>query len=186
MSITYSTMLKRIVEISVLASFLAFVILNSRNSQDTNETAIQAKETIVPECCTILHSTKTDEQEEIRNEIFYGELEELAILVQAESGNQDELGKRYVADCVLNRVDDKAFPDTIHDVIYQINPTQFSTVTDGSYEKAEYSVTEDCFQIVLDEYENRTDSEIIYFRTDKYSDSGHKAFKHGDHYFSTR
>jgi N-acetylmuramoyl-L-alanine amidase len=126
-----------------------------------------------------------EEQDEIRNEIMYGEVEELAILIYAEAGNQDELGKRYVADCVLNRVDNSTFPETIHDVIYQINPVQFSTIKDGSYEEAEYDVTEDCFTIALEEYENRTNTDIIYFRTDHYSECGKPAFKHGNHYFST-
>ncbi len=134
----------------------------------------------------ISHPTFEDEQEEIRNEIFYGELEELVILVQAEAGNQDELGKRYIADIVFNRLDDKDFPDSIHDVIYQMNPIQFATTTDGSLEKAGYTVTEETFQIVLDEYFNRTNSDIIYFRTERYHECGTPAFKYGDHYFSTK
>lgn len=132
-----------------------------------------------------LHSTYGNEQEDIYNEIFYGELEELAILVQAEAGNQDEYGKRLVADVVLNRVNSPYFPETIHEVIYQENPIQFSSVKDGNYEEACYTVTEEVFQIVYEEYLNISNTEVIYFRTQKYSSSGHPLFKHGAHYFSS-
>ncbi len=71
----------------------------------------------------MLHSTyDKEEQDDIRNEIFYGELEEVALLVQAEAGNQDELGKRYVADVIWNRVDTDEFPDAVREVIYQMDP----------------------------------------------------------------
>ena len=146
-----------------------------------------AEDTVLPERYVMLHSTSADdEQEEIRNEIYYGEIEEVALIVQAEAGNQDELGKRYVADVIWNRVDDKDFPDKPLDVIYQIDPVQFATTVDGAIERAGYTVTEEDFQIALEERESRTNSEIIYFRTDRYSDSGTTAFKYGDHYFSTK
>ena len=182
--------MKRTVEIFLLSSFLATFIFTNRNIQTTQENLIQAKtieQTVMPEQIVFSkHLSTEDELEEIRNEIYYGELEELALLIHAEAGNQDEFGKRYVADCVLNRVDDPDFPDTIHDVIYQNNPTQFSPTTNGAIEKAGYTITEDCFRIAEEEYSDRTDSTVIYFRTQKYSSSGHPAFKHGDHYFSTR
>ena len=180
-SITQHT--KNIAEIIILLLFLACMFNISRVSTNDIENAEKAKDTVIPEHYKIIDTVTIDEQEEIRNEIFYGELEELAILVQAESGNQDELGKRYVADCVLNRVDDNGFPDTIHDVLYQMNPIQFASTVDGNYAKAEWTVTEDCFQIALEEYYSRTNSEIHYFRTDRYG-TGVPAFKHGDHYFS--
>lgn len=174
---------KNVLEILILVLFLAVMFRASDNVQVVTETVERAQDTIIPEQYAILHSVEIvdEEQEEIRNEIFYGELEQLAILVYAEAGNQDELGKRYVADVVLNRMDDEDFPDTIEGVIHQ--DKQFSCILDGNYAKAEWNVTEDCFQIALDEYESRTDSEIEYFRTEHYG-TGVPAFKHGDHYFS--
>lgn len=174
---------KSIAEIIVLAMFLALMLYLNKNVQSDVENLNQAKDTVAPEHYYIIDTVIPDEQEEIRNEIFYGELEELAILVQAEAGNQDELGKRYVADCVLNRLDSDKFPDRLHDVIFQLNPIQFSSTIDSNYAKAEWTVTEDCFQIALDEYADRTNSEIKYFRTERYGD-GIPAFKYGDHYFS--
>lgn len=173
--------IKNLIEIIVLALFLATMICLNKNVQHDTEIFDKAKDTVTPEHYKIIDTVTIDEQEEIRNEIFYGELEELAILIQAESGNQDELGKRYVADVVLNRVDSEDFPDSINNVLRQ--DKQFACIVDGNYAKAEWTVTEDCFQIALEEYENRTNSEILYFRTDRYG-TGVPAFKHGDHYFS--
>lgn len=181
--------IKQVIEIAILAVFLAVLIVNSRNTKSLKDIVIPAQNikmsNRMPEHYEVLNTISIDEmQEEIRNEIFYGELEQLAILVQAEAGNQDELGKRYVADVVLNRLDDKDFPDTIEEVLKQ--DRQFACILDGNYNKAEWAVTEDCFDIALEEYESRKDPTIIYFRTDKYSDSGHPAYKYGDHYFSTK
>lgn len=181
--------IKQVIEITILALFLAVLLINSRDTKSLKDTVIPVQ-TIkisnnVPEHYEVLDTIDVSEmQEEIRNEIFYGELEQVAILVQAEAGNQDELGKRYVADVVLNRLDDPDFPDTVEDVLKQ--DKQFACILDGNYNKAEWTVTEDCFDIALEEYESRKDHTIIYFRTDRYSDSGIPAFKHGDHYFSTK
>lgn len=178
-SITQHT--KNIAEIIILLLFLACMFNISRVSTKDIENTEMATDTVIPEQYKIIDTVTIDEQEEIRNEIFYGELEELAILIQAESGNQDELGKRYVADVVLNRVDSDDFPDSINNVLRQ--DKQFASIVDGNYAKAEWTVTEDCFQIALEEYYSRTNSEIHYFRTDRYG-TGVPAFKHGDHYFS--
>lgn len=175
----------------ILASFLTIFAITNRDTKEEAKSSIQVvniEETEVPQAeiiDTVMLDTVSNEeiQEEIRNEILYGELEELAILVQAEAGNQDELGKRYVADCVLNRVDDPRFPEYIHDVIYQMDPVQFATTVDGAMGKAGYTVDEETFQLVLDEYENRTNSEILYFTSVGYI-SSKPLFKYGNHYFS--
>lgn len=182
---------KRLIEILCLASFIVIFSITNTNSHCTSENVIQAEniETSITDRHSYFvkkHATKyfDEGQEEIRNEIFYGEIEEAVLVVQAEAGNQDELGKRYVADVIFNRVDSDDFPDTIHDVLYQKEPVQFATVFNGAIDIAAYEVTEDVFRIVLEEYFQRVNSEIIYFRTGKYHDCGTPAFKHGDHYFS--
>lgn len=120
------TLEKRIVEITVLVVFLAIVCLHHENVQQTVKTSEEeslVEDSILPEKYSMLHSTyDKEEQDDIRNEIFYGELEEVALLVQAEAGNQDELGKRYVADVIWNRVDTDEFPDAVREVIYQMDP----------------------------------------------------------------
>jgi hypothetical protein len=180
--------MKQIFEITVLSSFLAISLITNKDVQLNEEKTIQAEIIDTVELhneCKYIRQQMIEEQEAILTEIYYGELELVALLVQAEAGNQDELGKRYVADVVFNRVDSDSFPDTIEEVVYQNNPTQFSVTSNGALEKAGYTITEDVFNIVLEEADKRTNSEIIYFRTNEYHNSGHKAFKHQDHYFST-
>lgn len=182
-------MRKKILEISILASFLAICLFTNRNASAEVKASNKAEiiDTIDVETCKVLTSSELfADQDEIRNEIMYGELEELALLVQAEAGNQDDLGKRLVADTVLNRVDDPDFPDTIHEVIFQDNPIQYYVTYDGAMGKAGYSITEDVFELVLEEYESRTNNDVIYFKTGGYHECGHSAFQYGDHYFNTK
>lgn len=182
-------MRKRIVKELILVVFLTFFnssdISVDEEIENTN-TVCSIEDTVDVADYVTLHPTHwIEEQEEIRNEIMYGELELLAILLQAEAGNQDELGKRYVADVVLNRVDDEDFPDTIKEVINQDN--QFSVINDGSYSSAEWSVSEDCFRIALEEYGGpRKNTKILYFTSGKYNSSGTPSFIYGAHYFSTK
>ena len=110
------------------------------------------------------------------------ELELMAAIVHAEAGNQDLTGKRLVADVVLNRVNDEAFPDTVEDVIYQKN--QFSPVANGSLAKAYDHLTPDDYEAVRLELGERLDYEIIYFTAGHYTRYGVPAYQHGDHYFS--
>ena len=98
----------------------------------------------------------------------------MARVVRAEAGNQDDVGKRLVVDCILNRLDSDAFPDTIEEVVTQKN--QFA-----SYQW----YTEDDLDAVADEIVDRTDDEIVFFRTEHYSAHGNPAYQYGDHYFST-
>lgn len=65
--------------------------------------------------------------------------EALLRIVEAEAGCEDEEGRLLVANVVLNRVADKHFPDTIHEVVFQKENgvTQFSPVANGRYWKVE-------------------------------------------------
>lgn len=68
----------------------------------------------------------------LSGEAFYNayDLEQLAHIINAESGNQPLVGKIAVGNVVLNRVADPAFPNNIHDVVYQRN--QFTPVQNGT------------------------------------------------------
>ena len=107
------------------------------------------------------------------------DIELLARVIHAEAGNQDETGKRLVADTVLNRMDDKN--DSMHDIVYA--PGQFSTVpvlyTSGN------TPTEDEYRIAFEESISRINYDVYYFRTGHYHNCGTPAFKEGAHYFST-
>lgn len=104
----------------------------------------------------------------------------LARLIYWEAGNQDEYGKRLVADTVLNRAADQTgrFPDNIVDVIYQ--PGQFSVV------ELLYTADppEECYRIALEEMTDQADWSVLWFNCGGYLPYGEQAFQHGDHYFS--
>lgn len=177
---------RRLIGICAVSFLLTSFVFSTMNCQDVAEnskeaSSIEETEIIYTE---VSHAVLNEEEEEIRDEIMYGEMEMLAQLIQAEAGNQDEMGKRYVADVVLNRVSDRNFPDKVEDVILQDN--QFSVVYNGAFDKAGWEISDESFKVSMEEYQHRTNTNILYFRTDRYSDSGHPAFKHGDHYFSTR
>lgn len=115
----------------------------------------------------------------------------IAKLVWAEAGSQSEYGKRLVIDTILNRVDSSAFPNSIDGVIFQKGYSQklgryvcqFSPMSDGSFNKA--PIQPDILVLIEEELENRTDYNVIYFRTKHYHSCGHPYLIEGAHYFST-
>lgn len=106
--------------------------------------------------------------DDLETEYYYDSLELLALCVEAEAGNQGLYGKKLVADVVLNRVDSPDFPDNIADVIMQKN--QFSVVLDGRIWTAEPS--EETFEAIREELEERTNHEVIFFTAEGYSPYG--------------
>lgn len=113
------------------------------------------------------------------DEIFSDSLEYLACCVEAEAGNQTELGKRLVCDVILNRFYTGEY-NSLYDVINEDG--QFSVVSNGSI----YTVTpsEETYRIVREEVENRTNTDVLYFRTEQYHSFGEPLFQEDDHYFS--
>lgn len=105
----------------------------------------------------------------------------LAACVEAEAGNQDLLGKRLVTDVILNRVDSDIFPDSISGVIKQ--PHQFSTYWNGAMDQAE--VSDETYQAVYMELEERSYPAILFFDCGGYLPYGTPWKQIGDHYFST-
>lgn len=121
-------------------------------------------------------------EEDIKEMDYWGELELLAAVVEAEAGNQDMTGKRLVVDVVLNRVDSPLFPDTITEVLEQKN--QFSTMHNGAVEDADWHIQADDYTAVMMEVTGtRLDYDIYYFTAGEYNDSCKPAYIHGDHYF---
>lgn len=117
-------------------------------------------------------SKPTEDNDTISDEEF----NYLCRCVEAEAGDQPYLGKCYVVDCILNRVDSNGFPN---DVISVINEThkrkdgticyQFETVLNGQIWKVE--VTEETRQAVREELENRKNYEMLYFCMYRWFDS---------------
>lgn len=78
------------------------------------------------------------EQEQV---VPVDEFEVLCRIVEAEAGGEDMNGRILVANVILNRVESKAFPDTIEGVVFQKNngTFQFSPIRDGRYQKVKIS-----------------------------------------------
>ena len=109
------------------------------------------------------------------------EIELIALCVMAEAEGECEYGQRLVIDVILNRVDDPHFPDTIYDVIYQKN--QFSGMYGDRITRC--YVKDELVQLVREELENRTDYDVVFFRTGHYHSYGVPMFQVGAHYFSS-
>ena len=123
-----------------------------------------------------------DSDEQIAEEIYLGELEELAQLVEAEAGNQEFEGKCLVVDTILNRVESPLFPDTIHEVIHQEG--QFSVMTNGAFEKAAWNMKDSDFAAVAVEVELHTNKDVLYFNNSRAVSGEGTPFKVGGHWFN--
>ena len=106
----------------------------------------------------------------------------IAKLVLAEAEGEPEMGKRLVIDTVLNRLESEDFPNTVYDVVYQ--PYHYDPAWDGRIDL--FSELDDTFKLVVDEIQHRTNSEVLYFRTDKFHEFGTPMEQVGNHYFSTK
>lgn len=140
------------------------------------------KEPYVPEVCEAPIATETREEviPEPSITLSQEEMELLALVTMAEAEGEPEEGQRLVIDAILNRVDSPYFPDTVTDVIYQKN--QFTSMWNGRVERCE--VRDDILQLVQEEAMYRTNENVVFFRTGRYSDFGIPIFKVGNHYFS--
>lgn len=125
-------------------------------------------------------SVPVEEAEEPDLDITEEEIELIAMVTMAEAEAEPELGQRLVIDTILNRVDGEHWPDTIEEVIYQ--PNQYTCMWNGRLDRCE--VKDDICQLVREELVNRTNSEVVFFRTQRYSDYGTPMFKVCCHYFS--
>ena len=147
-------------------------------SEETENVEVESDPLVFPD------SYFNPETEEYREEEFWDDMELLALICVEEAEGESELGKRLVIDSVLNRVDSPNFPNTIWDVVYQANPPQYSCAWDGRLEKVEYN--EYIASLVMDEFNNRTNSDVIYFKTEGYFNHGTPIIHEGHHYFSGR
>lgn len=103
------------------------------------------------------------------------EFEMMAQIVCAETYADDMEGKQYVADVILNRVDDPRFDNTITEVI--LAPGQFSTAK----MLGEITPSPLDYGCVISELNNRKNTEIIYFTCTGYI--GTPCFEQGGNYF---
>ena len=120
--------------------------------------------------------------EEYEEEEFWDDCELIALVCVAEAEGESEYGKRLVIDTILNRMDSEYFPNTIHEVVYA--PGQYECVSNGRVNRVEYD--EYIAGLVLEEFNNRTNNEVIYFKTKGYFNFGTPLLQEGSHYFSKR
>ena len=121
------------------------------------------------------------------------ELEVLCRIVEAEAGGEDEEGKLLVANVVINRVKDDAFPNSIAEVVFQRGDgvTQFSPIADGSYYRVK--ISEETVKAVGRALMGEDISKgALYFAARKYADNDRMKwfddnltflFEHGGHEF---
>lgn len=98
--------------------------------------------------------------------------------VEAEAGNQGELGKAYVTDVILNRAN--KYNMSITEVINSKN--SFEVVSIGLIYKV--TVSSETKKVVKEELQHRRNHDILYFREGYYHSFGTPCFSYKDHYFS--
>jgi len=132
-------------------------------------------------------------EKELAYNLSEEELNVLLRIVEAEAGTEDVEGKLLVANVVLNRMNNEAFPDTISEVVFQRERgvTQFSPVADGRFWEVE--ISEGTLEAVGRALEGEDISQgALYFAARKYADSDRMRwfdenltflFQHGGHEF---
>lgn len=106
------------------------------------------------------------------------DIEQMAQIVWLEARGEEYMGQRYVAAVILNRVESNIFPNTVLEVIS--DKGQFATYRARNRAKPD----EVTYKAIKDEIENRSNEEILYFRSGHYHKGHPQAFKYGNHYFS--
>jgi len=190
-SATRTVMFLVLIEIIILMAL--YIVLNSPEEKSYAKflyqypTSIAAgeKETKEVEVSTQVQVSDPTEVApvQLEEEAYYDSLEELALCVEAEAGNQPLEGRQMVAAVILNRVDDTEFPNTVKEVIEQKG--QFTSFWDGSMKRIGVP-SEKSIQAVQLELKERKYKDLFYFRTERYSKYGTPAWKYGDHYFNTK
>lgn len=121
--------------------------------------------------------------------ITEGDYEALKRIVEAETGNQDDVGRILVANVIFNRVRDSRFPNTVYDVIFQSDGGihQFQPTADGAYYSVNVSdKTKECVDRAL-AGEDYSDGALFFTRRTSqdswFNTSLTFLFVHGAHYF---
>ena len=95
-------------------------------------------------------------------------------VVNHEALNQSEMGQRLVIDTILNRVESDKFPNTVQEVINQ----------PGQYCNPKEYAPQWMYSLIAQEMINRTNPDVLWYRTKKYHKFGDPIVVEGDHYFS--
>lgn len=108
------------------------------------------------------------------------EINLIATITMAEVENQSEYCQRLVIDTILNRVDSRYFPDTVHKVIYAKN--QFECTVNGRADRC--YPKEEIVELVKEELLNRTNNQVVFFNSIGFNNWSKPLFQEGAVYFS--
>ncbi len=184
-------MVMNVIDIQPTIEMASISVVKSNEFEEAQELEITVEENEEDDYVEILSQPVifpdayyNPETEEYNEEEFWDDMELVALVCVAESEGESEMGKRLVIDTIFNRLDSPYFPNTIHDVIYQRNPEQYSCVWNGRLNKVEYN--EYIASLVIEEMNNRTNTDVIYFKTNGYFSFGNPILQEGSHFFSGR
>ena len=166
-------------------------IVAKANCNDTqiNETIVLTQE--LPEILTYeelckLYSCKEDVRihDPAIIEVDQEDAVRLMKVAQAEAGEEDPLSMAYVMKVIINRLNDKAWPDTIEGIITQ--EKQFSVYKSGRYKKTIPNVNAHYALYLLES--GQINIEAQYFEADSVKDSWQSKhreieFDYGGHRF---
>lgn len=164
---------------AVIALHPIFADAYSVNESDPAEVSDEVIEVHVEEPPEAVQIVDESEEPDITDMVSDSDVELLALVTLAEAEGESELGRRLVIDTVLNRVDNKQFPNTISEVIYQKN--QFTSMHNGRCDRVK--VNDETRALVREEFNNRTNTAVLYFTAGKYGKYGTRLFAEGHHYF---
>ena len=167
--------------IQIVTPVIPKEVLNSKPEKIQVEKTVET--TSKPEPMEIPVVEEVEPEPEPKPEISMSkeDMELIAHMTMAEAEGESEYGQRLVIDTILNRVDSNTFPDSVYGVLYQ--PYQFSSIKDGRF--ARCHVKKELYELVVEEVQNRTNYDVIFFRTGHYSEYGTPLFKEGAHYFNS-
>lgn len=163
----------------MFSGIYAAINLNSNKPKDTEDlhanNPVKVGKSITTEALTESTSWQVTEDE----------YHLLALVVEAEAGDQNLIGKRLVVDVILNRVASKQFPNSIYGVIFQRN--QFSTTFDGAFDRVRRDgICGETYQAIdMELYLNndRYNTEVLFFTMGYYNPYCKPLFVWGTHYF---
>lgn len=173
-------MFKRIIQSVAVLGMLAMVTFTGVNQEPEPQEIVTVKSQEYASTPTGYIETKT-----MMKSMTIGMSDEdidlIALVTMAEAEGETERGKRLVISTILNRMDSEHFPDTAEEVIYQTNA--FTSMWNGRVDRC--YTTDENRQLVVEEIQNRTCYDVMYFCAGQYSDYGNPMFVEGDHYFSS-
>ena len=171
-------------KVTMVAALLLSVLMFFHTDVPVEDEVVYASDvtiihSVIPEPIFVEASPIITEEEE--GLLSYEDISLIALVTMAEAEGECEEGKRLVIDTILNRVDSEYFPNNVYDVIYQ--RSQFSSIWNGRVDRCE--VREDICELVREELQSRTNTDVIFFTAGEYSKYGVPMFQVENHYFSS-